>query len=123
MADIAFLLLIFFLVTTVFPKDRGLALALPDEVTDVPPTNVLYLLVLPTGAVEVRRGESQQGTRVGASQIGGIWTEAVAQNPDLIAALKTSPDAAYRHMVDVLDQLHSARAQRISLQLLEPGSR
>jgi biopolymer transport protein ExbD len=47
----------------------------------------------------------------------------VAQNPDLIAALKTSPDAAYRHMVDVLDQLHSARAQRISLQLLEPGSR
>ena len=31
MADIAFLLLIFFLVTTTFPKDRGLAIVLPEE--------------------------------------------------------------------------------------------
>lgn len=119
MADIAFLLLIFFLVTTVFPKDRGLALVLPDEVTRVSPGNVLHLLVLPTGTVEVRRGESQQATRVAASQVGGIWRRAVALNPDLIAAVKTSPDAVYGHMVDVLDQLHGARAQRISLQLLE----
>ena len=123
MADVAFLLLIFFLVTTVFPKDRGLALVLPDEVTDVSPSNVLHLLILPTGAVEVRRGASQQGTRVEAPQIGGIWRQAVAENPALIAALKTSPDAAYQHMVDVLDQLHAARAQRMSLQLLETGAR
>lgn len=123
MADIAFLLLIFFLVTTVFPKDRGLALVLPSEVTPVSPSNVLHLFVLPTGTVEVRRGESQQVTRVAAAQVGGIWTQAVASNPDLIAAVKTSPEAAYGRMVDVLDQLHGARAQRISLQMLEEGSR
>jgi biopolymer transport protein ExbD len=33
--------------------------------------------------------------------------------------VKTHPDAAYDYMVDVLDALHSANAERISLQVLE----
>lgn len=120
MADIAFLLLIFFLVTTVFPKDRGLALVLPDGVSNVPEANVLHFLVLADGAVEVRRGDDPQGPRVAAAQVAGIWREAVAERPQLIAAVKVSPEAAHHRMVDVLDQLQLAGARRISLQLLEP---
>ena len=37
----------------------------------------------------------------------------------LIAAVKTHPDAAYEHMMNVLDALHTANAERISLQILE----
>jgi biopolymer transport protein ExbD len=33
--------------------------------------------------------------------------------------VKTHPDAPYKFMIDVLDALHTAGAQRISLQLLE----
>jgi hypothetical protein len=33
--------------------------------------------------------------------------------------VKTHPDAAYRYMIDVLDALHAANAERISLQILE----
>jgi biopolymer transport protein ExbD len=121
MADIAFLLLIFFLVTTTFPKDKGLAVVLPDQdvSTPVSPRNVMHLLVLGTGEVEIRRGESQQAQLVAASQVGQIWRADVAENPLLIAAVKTGPDAAYRHMVDVLDQLQAAGARRVSLQMLE----
>ena len=120
MADIAFLLLVFFLVTTVFPRDKGLALVLPSgDVAPVPESNILRLIVLPSGAVEVRTGASTRGVQVPSREIGGIWRRAVSENPRLIAGVQTSPDAAYGRMVDVLDQLQLAGARRVSLQLLE----
>ncbi|MEQ9569576.1 MAG: biopolymer transporter ExbD [Longimicrobiales bacterium] len=121
MADIAFLLLIFFLVTTVFPKDKGLSIVLPEESeqVEVNQKNILHLVIQPNGIVEVKRGESQSVQTVQPSEVEGIWRQDVAANPNLIAAVKTHPDASYRFMVDVLDALKVAGAERISLQVLE----
>jgi biopolymer transport protein ExbD len=121
MADIAFLLLIFFLVTTVFDEERGLPIVLPEpaEEVEVSQRNILHLVIGPDGIVEVRRGESPQVQRVRHTEVRNIWRFEVGQNPNLIAAVKTHPDASYRHMVNVLDELQSAGAERISLQLLE----
>ena len=121
MADIAFLLLIFFLVTTTFPKDKGLAIVLPEqgEEAQVSQRNILHLIIQPTGIVTVRRGEAQQEQQMRPEQIEGLWRQEISENPNLIAAVKTHPDAAYEYMVDVLDALHSANAERISLQVLE----
>lgn len=120
-ADIAFLLLIFFLVTTVFPKDKGLAIVLPEEQSEVQvsQSNILHLIVQPTGIVDVKRGESQQVQQMRPSEIEGLWRQEVVGNPNLIAAVKTHPEASYEYMIDVLDALHSANAERISLQVLE----
>ena len=121
MADIAFLLLIFFLVTTVFPKDRGLSIVLPEEqeTVEVSQRNILHILIQPTGVVIVRQGESQEERTVQASDVEGIWRQGVAQNENLIAAVKTHPEAPYRYMVDVLDALMTAGSDKISLQVLE----
>ena len=121
MADIAFLLLIFFLVTTVFPKDKGLSIVLPEESEEVEVNqkNILHLVIQPNGIVEVKRGESQSVQTVQPSEVEGIWRQDIAANPNLIAAVKTHPDASYRFMVDVLDALKVAGAERISLQVLE----
>ena len=121
MADIAFLLLIFFLVTTTFPKDRGLAIVLPEEGGEVQISqrNILHIIIQPNGIGEVKRGESTQVQRVPANDIEAIWRQDVSGNPNLIAAVKTHPDASYKFMVDVLDALHTAGAERISLQLFE----
>lgn len=120
-ADIAFLLLIFFLVTTVFPKDKGLSIVLPEEseTIAVSQKNILHLIIQPSGIVDVKRGESQQIQQMRASEIEGLWRQEVAANPNLIAAVKTHPDASYKFMIAVLDALHSAHAERISLQVLE----
>jgi biopolymer transport protein ExbD len=121
MADIAFLLMIFFLVTTTFPKDRGLAIVLPEQGVEaqVSQRNILHLIVQPTGIVDVRRGESQQVQQLRPQEVEAVWRQEVTTNPNIIAAVKTHPDAPYRYMIDVLDALHAANAERISLQILE----
>ena len=121
MADIAFLLLIFFLVTTVFPKDRGLPIVLPEaqEEVEVSQRNILHLDIMTNGTVQVRRGDSQNVSTLSPRDIEALWRIEVAQNPNLIAAVKTHPDAQHRYMIQVLDGLQLAGAERIALQMLE----
>ena len=117
MADIAFLLLVFFLVTTTFPKDSGLALALPSdpEPVQVKPSNVLRFAVAADGELTVQHGSSAMVQTIRSQDVSQLWTQTQAENPNLIASLETHPDAAYQAMVDVLDALQTAGADRISL--------
>lgn len=119
MADVAFLLLVFFLVTTVFPKDRGLSLVLPQGESEVAPTNVVHFLVDAAGVVGVRWGANPQTQFVRSTDVGQLWRSGVTRNPRLIASVHTDRDATYGHMIAVLDELHAAGAGRVSLQASE----
>jgi biopolymer transport protein ExbD len=123
MADIAFLLLVFFLTTTVFDEEQGLQVVLPERgpesEQEVSPKNLIFYLVQPDGSVVVRRGESQQEQRVTARQVEGIMRQALTANPNIIGVVQTSPQARYEDMISVLDGIQSAGATRFSLQLLE----
>ncbi len=121
MADIAFLLLVFFLTTTVFNEEKGLPIVLPEESEeqDVSAKNIIFFIVQPNGSVIVRRGESEQEQVVSYTQIEGILRSELAANENLIAAIKTDPFAPYKHMINVLDEVKLAGADRISLQMLE----
>jgi biopolymer transport protein ExbD len=123
MADIAFLLLIFFLTTTTFDEEIGLQVVLPSDApeseVEVPPQNLIFYLVQPDGSVIVRRGESQAEQVVTARQVEGIMRQALISNPKIIGVIQTSPQARYEHMINVLDAIQSSGATRFSLQELE----
>ena len=107
--------------TTTFPKDKGLAIVLPEseETVEVSQKNILHIIVNMDGRVTIKRGESQQEQTVRAADVERIWRQDVTENPLLIAAVKTHPEAPYRFMIDVLDALQSAGSERISIQMLE----
>ena len=113
--------------------DRGLGIVLPSltptpgqprprhlDTVEINPRTLLHITVQPSGLVDLRRGESLQVQTVSPKDIEAIWRQDVARNPNLIADVKTHPDAPYRYMVEVLEALHSADAERISLRVLEP---
>jgi biopolymer transport protein ExbD len=111
MADIAFLLLIFFLVTTTIDTDKGLGLVLPPigEQKEVPKKNISNLLINARGDVLLDKQP------VAIKDIKKIIKEKLAVNDKLIISVKTHPRTKYQAYVDVLDQLKQANATRISI--------
>ncbi len=119
MADIAFLLLVFFLVTTVFSEERGLGIVLPEKLTEeveISPKNIVTFYVVGNGVVELRRGDSPDKQTLDYNQVEAVTRQELAANDKLVISVKTAPDANYVDMVNVLDELHLAGATRISLQ-------
>ncbi len=111
LADIAFLLLIFFLVTTTIDVDKGIGLVLPPkgETKEIKKTNILNLLVNAEGKAMI------DNRIVDIPAIKNIIREKLAQNDKLIISVKTDANTNYHYYVKVLDQLKQANATRISL--------
>lgn len=113
MGDIAFLIIIFFMTTSIFSRDKGLKIVLPEkgEVTKVDPKNVLNIGVNEAGQVLI--GDSRQPISI--SEVSGTVADLLEQNKELALALRVNRRAPYQVMIEVFDQLKKAKAERISL--------
>ena len=111
MADIAFLLLVFFLVTTTISMDKGISLVLPSEGNEleVNRKNIVNILMNESGKVLF----DNKPTKVNA--IRGIVERKLSENPNLIFSVQTHPRTKYQDYLNVLDQLKEAKATKISI--------
>ena len=111
MADIAFLLLVFFLVTTTIDMDKGIGIILPAEGQEIEinKKNILNLLISSSGSVLLG------GEAVAISQIDDRVKEEIRKNNKLIISVKAHEKAQYDVYIVVLDQLKKAKATRISI--------
>ena len=111
MADIAFLLLIFFLVTTTIDMDKGLGIILPAEgqELEINKKNILNCLISASGAVLLG------GEPVELKNLSRRVQEKLRENDKLIVSVKAHEKAQYDVYIEVLDQLKLAKATRISI--------
>ena len=111
MADIAFLLLIFFLVTTTIDMDKGLGMVLPaeGEEIEINKKNILNCLINSTGNVLLG------GEAVDIRNLAKTVRQKIAQNDKLVISVKAHRASRYEDYVRVIDQLKQANATRISI--------
>ena len=111
MADIAFLLLVFFLVTTTISMDKGISLVLPSEGNEleVNRKNIVNILMNESGKVLLDDKPAKMNS------IRGIVEKKIAVNPNLIFSVQTHPRTKYQDYLRVLDQLKEAKATKISI--------
>jgi biopolymer transport protein ExbD len=115
MSDIAFLLLVFFIVTTIFALEEGIPLILParsSEVAKVKQKNILEIKAYPGGSITI------ENEPVNLTGVRPRVERELSANEKLIVVLVTHPDAEYGLMVDLLDEIKLANCRRISLKTM-----
>ena len=124
MVDVAFLLLIFFMVTTVFRTPQALEINLPpDEKVEVKvkESNVLAVRVLPDQRAYWRRGEDPWA-RTTVERLGDVF-KAYRGNNDIVVLIKIDREARFDNMVHIIDELDLSSLTRFSLVTLTPEER
>ena len=121
LADIAFLLLIFFLVVTTIDVDTGIGLILPpipDENTEPPPVkerNLLNILVNAQGMVLIDEEPASLNTvkdRIKEFVDNNGVDPDLSESPDdAIVSIKTTRQTPYNVYIDMLDEMMGAYAE------------
>lgn len=110
MADIAFLLIIFFILTTVFATEKGLQIVLPEkgEEVKIKKENIENVFVNAKGQVKVGNVETP------LPEIKAIVKKMLAENDSLVFALTVDRRCKYEKVIKVFDELKLANADRIA---------
>ncbi|REJ83918.1 MAG: biopolymer transporter ExbD [Acidobacteria bacterium] len=106
MADIAFLLIIYFMVTTTFTATRGLDFALPED-DDTPPVvekeESVLIEIQPGGNIVVDQKPME------LSGVLDYLRPKLEVNPKKPVIIRPDPETAYENMIKVLDELRQAK--------------
>lgn len=112
MADIAFLLIVFFMLTAVFTSTQGLRFRLPEDdpnQLDVQPEEAIHIKIVGEGEFLV----DQQNMTI--EQMGGYIQNKVQANPEKPVIIQTLPDVPYFVMIDVFDLLKQLEVENVSV--------
>ena len=110
MADIAMLLLIFFLSTAIFRSRESMEVRLPGAYSGerIRREETIRVWVGPGGEVTFNDASVAPGS------VGEVLAGKLARNPGLVIALRADERVPYWRIAAMLDQLKAARAPRVA---------
>ena len=116
MVDVAFLLLIFFMVTTVFRRPLAMEMNIPekDATVKIKESNVMMIYVLADGTMMYDVGKRGLQPLTWPELRETLVLES-DYNPELVILTKVDRDAKYEYMVDMLDTFSDAQMERFSI--------
>ena len=115
MADIAFLLIIFFMLTITFEVDKT-RVQLPQSFVRVEvPKKAAYVTVTDAGLIKVSDGEEMSAPVPGAEDVLSFASAVVAQNPHKEFVIKADDNVPYDLVDKVIDALKQAKVEVIYL--------
>src|SRR5688500_2334962 len=118
LVDVAFLLLIFFMVTTVFRTPQALEINLPPK--DNPPipiakSNILTVMAMPGERYYWSVGENPPA-EIAFDQLPAVFKQERDKNPNkIVIVIKIHEDARFHSMVDIIDELDALKMTRFAL--------
>ena len=109
MADIAFLLLIFFMVTTIFREETGLPVELPraEAGEEINRELLSNIYINRQGLISI------DDLIVKVDFVGDIMARKLSENPMMVVAFKTDNYAQYKVVSDVMEELKEVNATRV----------
>jgi biopolymer transport protein ExbD len=111
MADISFLLLVFFMVTTVFVRYRGIPVKMPEAEKIEKLENrriVTHIWINGQGVINI------DDQNIGLEQVGKIMHAKMTRDPRTIVSLKADANANFGLVADVLEELRKVEALRVN---------
>lgn len=110
MADIAFLLIIFFMVTTIFKLEQGLAITLPrsEAGEKIPREKIAHIWIDRGGTISI------DDLVIGLDNIEPMIVAKMRENPALIISFNTDDQTPYEVVNESMDRLKLANALRVS---------
>jgi biopolymer transport protein ExbD len=112
LADMAFLLLIFFMVTTVFRQEKKQEVVFPEaEATQKlaePRKDILNVYVTQDGTIFI----NDRNTAV--EQVSGVVAPLYAENRGMVIMLRSDRDVGYQRIDHILKELQAAGAVRVA---------
>ncbi len=115
MADIAFLLVIFFMVTITFEVDKTQVTLPKTQLRLEIPKKAAYVTIDPGGQIKVSNGEELSASVPGHEDVFSFAAGVIAQNPTKEFVLKADSDVPYRDVDQVIDAMKRAKVRIIYL--------
>jgi biopolymer transport protein ExbD len=109
MVDIAFLLLIFYMVTTLFSAPKAMEISLPpdkEKEVEIKESNLLFLRVTSEGKIYHNFGIKGTPELIKLDSLRAFLFEKTKQKPDdIVLFVKMDKEAKYSTMVDIIDEI------------------